>query len=512
MKKTLRLVVFFAICLVTISLALGQSPEGAMSFTLSMEQPGTHNYHVVFRCEGLEGETQDFKMPAFSPGYYRIMNFARNVANFRADDEDSNPLEWEKTSENNWRVQSGKAASITISYDVYANRRSVADSYLDETRGYVSPTGVFMYIADKLRHPVTLEVKPYQGFSKISTGLEPVSGKPDTFSVPDFDVLYDCPILIGNQHIVSFDVKGIPYTIATVQDPNTFDSEKAIEVLKNMIETAVDVIGETPYRHYTFIMMGRGQGGLEHLNSMAVFSSIPNLDNPDSSASWLSFIAHEFFHSYNVKSIRPVALGPFDYDKENYTNMLWVSEGFTVYYQNMIINRAGFLPREKFLENLSSTIAKCENSPGHLLQSVTESSHNAWTQSFFGSENEVSYYDKGDILGALLDLKIRYETKNEKTLDDVMRTLYQQYYKEKKRGFTDEEFQHVCESVAGCPLPEIFEYASTVKEIDYPKYFAYAGLDIEMPKDKIEKGTFAIKPLQNPNPLQSEILKSWLKN
>jgi len=512
MKKIFRLIVFCAISLVDISFALGQNPEGTLSFTLSMERPSTHNYHVVFQCEGLKGEIQDFKMPAFSPGYYRIMNFARNVANFRAEDEAGNPLEWEKTAENTWRVQIDKATIITVSYDVYANRRSVADSYLDETRGYISPTGIFMHVAGLLQHPVTVEIKPHPGFSKISTGLDPVRSMPNTFSAPNFDVLYDCPILIDNQEIISFEFQGIPYNIATTQDPNTFNSEKTVEIIKQMIGTTVDIIGEVPYRHYTFIMMGRGQGGLEHLNSMAVFSSIPNMDDSESYRSWLSFIAHEFFHLYNVKSIRPIALGPFDYDKENYTNMLWVSEGFTVYYQNIILNRAGFLPRDEFLEIISTAIASCENSPGHLHQSVTEASYNAWTQSFFGGGNEVSYYDKGAALGALLDLKIRHETKNRKSLDDVMRMLYRQYYKEKQRGFTDEEFQQACESVAECPLPEIFEYATTVKEVDYPKYFAYAGLDIEMPKDETEKGTFAIKPLPDTNSLQYAILKGWLKD
>jgi len=312
-------------------------------------------------------------------------------------------------------------------------------------------------------------------------------------------------------------------------------------------------------------------------------------------------VAHEFFHLYNVKRIRPVALGPFDYDKENYTRMLWMSEGFTSYYEDLILRRAGLITRDDVLEAARSNIANYENIPGHLFQSAAESSFDTWLHSFGRGDNAanttISYYDKGAALGMLLDFKIRAETKNERSLDDVMRSLYQEYYKAKKRGFTDGEFRAVCERIAGCPLAEIFDvYVPTTKDIDYPKYLAYAGLDIDaqpqvgsepyfgaatrernerliisnvewdspamraglsaedeiialedvrvsaktmidilrqkMPADKIrvlisrdnsvrevtvvlgkrQERSFSIKPLANPTPLQSAILKDWLRD
>ncbi len=164
--------------------------------------------------------------------------------------------------------------------------------------------------------------------------------------------------------------------------------------------------------------------------------------------------------------------------------MLWVSEGFTVYYQNLILNRAGLFSRDEVLRHLQSNIARYENKSGHLFQSATESSLDTWIK-FFSREGNtanttISYYNKGAALGMLLDLKIRHETENRKSLDHVMRTLYQKYYKEKRRGFTDQEFREACESAAGCTLSEIFEYASTVRDIDYAKYLAYAGLQIDV--------------------------------
>jgi len=483
MNKRSQVIVFCLAFLVAASFALGQKQDATMAFTVSMEQPNTHYYHVVFRVEGMKDKTQDFKMPAWTPGYYQIMDYARNVLNFRAEDGAGNPLAWEKTAKNTWRIKSGKDASITVSYDVYAFNRSVADSTLDDERGFISPTGIFMHVAGRIQHPVTVTVRPYQNWTRVSTGLDPVEGRPNTFFAPDFDILYDCPILIGNQEILKFEVQGIAHVFAGV-NLGAIDRAKFTADLKRMVESAVALIGEIPYRHYTFLAIGPGGGGLEHLNSTALTFNAAGLTSPAGYKRWLSFVSHEYFHHYNVKRIRPIALGPFDYDTENYTNLLWVSEGISVYYEDVILNRAGLLSRDEVLERFQSSIARFENGSGHLFQSATESSFDTWMKYFSRGGNTanttISYYDKGAALGMLLDFKIRNETKNRKSLDDVMRTLYRKFYKEKKRGFTDQEFREVCESEAGGSLSEIFEYASTVKEIDYPRYFAYAGLDIDV--------------------------------
>jgi len=483
MKKTYRWLAFWVVFFVVASLVFGQKTDGTMSLTVTMEQPNTHSYHVVLRCEGVKGEAQDFKMPSWTPGYYIIMDYARNVLNFRAVDGAGHPLTWQKTAKNTWRIKSRGATSVTASYDVYAFTRFVAESYLDDSMAFISPTSVFMYLAGRIQHPVTVIIKPYQSWDRISTGLDPVQGQTNTFFAPDFDVLYDCPILVGNQEILPFEVRGIPHAFVG-NNLGTFDRAKFVSDLKRIVEAAVALIGEIPYRHYTFISIGPGGGGLEHSNSVALTFDGSSLNRPEGNTRWLSFVSHEFYHLYNVKRIRPLALGPFDYDKENYTHMLWVAEGFSVYYEDLILNRAGLLSRDEFLDRVRSTVARYENVPGHLFQSATESSFDTWIQFFNRGGNSanttISYYDKGAALGLLLDLKIRNETKNRKSLDDVMRTLYQKYYKELKRGFSDEEFRAVCENTAGVPLTEIFEYASTVKDIDYPKYFAYAGLDIDV--------------------------------
>lgn len=484
--KKKRLPKFPVLCLTVLwamSQAAAQGPPARVRFTVSMDQPNTHYFHVVLRCEGLKGEAQDFKMPSWTPGYYQIMDYARNVLNFKAEDGAGRDLPWTKTAKNTWRVETGKTGSIIVSYDVYAFNRFCADSYLDDRQGFICPAGVFLHIAGQLGRPATITVKPLHPEDTVTTGLDLVDGRPNTFFAPDFDVLYDCPLLIGKQEVLTFNVKGIPHRFAGV-DLGMFDRAQFIGDLERMIESAAALMGDIPYKHYTFISIGPGRGGLEHANSTALAFDGESFSSPGGRKRWLAFVCHEYFHLYNVKRIRPIALGPFDYDKENYTDMLWMSEGFTVYYEALILNRAGLFSRDDVLRQLESSIADYENIPGRLFQSAAASSFDTWLQSFLRTGNAanttISYYDKGAALGLLLDLAIRNASKNARSLDDVMRTLYRGFLRDRRRGFTDKEFRRACEEAAGVSLAEVFDYASSVKAIDYPKYLAYAGLGIDV--------------------------------
>jgi len=478
--------VFYSIVAVFFVLAHlhvnAQTPLDFIHFNVSMKQPSTHYLHVEMECKGLNMDEYLFKMPTWTPGYYWMINFAKNVTNFSAVDENGNVLITVKTAKDTWQVKGIRNKAVTISYDVFAWQRSVAEPFLDDGRAFIAPTGVFMYPDGQLQHQATVTIHPYKSWTQINTGLEKVKNQENTFYASNFDVLYDSPILAGNQEIMSFDVDGIPYTIA-IENPAEFDRETYINDFKKIVKNATNIIGEVPYKHYTFLIMDQGYGGLEHANSMAVFSnSNYDITNSEGYKGWLAFIAHEFFHLYNVKTIRPIALGPFDYSKENLTNMLWVAEGFTVYYEYMVLNRAGLMSRQEVLDALSRVISTFENATGRKYTSATQSSFDTWLN-FFNHNNHtqntiISYYDIGCALGMLTDLKIRYETANEKSLDDVMRTLYFDFHKKQNRGYTDDEFRQVCEKTAGCSLEEIFRYAETTEPMDYRKYLSFAGIDI----------------------------------
>ncbi|HEV3202181.1 MAG TPA: PDZ domain-containing protein [Bryobacteraceae bacterium] len=476
-----RTLILFALA-AGIPSAFGQPTPGTLAFTVSMPQPGNHTFHVMFRAEGLKGELQDFKMPVWSPGFYGIGDYSRNVSSFRAEDGVGHALPWEKVTRNTWRVAAGNAPAIVLDYDVYGATSFAANNYLGDDRAYLSPSGTFVHVPGMTQHPVTVAIQLPPNWKQIATGLEPVKGKPNTYSAPDFDVLYDSPILMGNQEYLRFEVKGVPHYVAMENVPESADRTKMVADLKRMVTAAAQLIGDVPYQHYTFLMMGRGNGGIEHLNSASIQFNGDSLTTPGGYLGWLSYVCHEYFHNFNVKRIRPIALGPFNYDMENLTNMLWVSEGLSVYYQDLVLVRAGLMTRDQYLDKMKNSIGSFENAAGHHYQSATESSWNTWNagSGVGGDRNtSISYYNNGAMLGAMLDLRIREGSENRKSLDDVMRGLYRKYYLEKHRGFTDAEFRQECESAAGGDVSEVLEYAATTRDVDYARYFAYAGLQLD---------------------------------
>lgn len=491
----------------------GSAGGETISFTVSMDDAVNHNFRVTMTLTGIQQDLIVLKMPVWTPGYYWIQNYPKNLSSFTARDEKGKIMSYEKTLKNAWKIPTKGVKELSITYTVYADNHSVADPFIDSTHAFIAPAGLFLYPEGKLKSPSEITFIPYGGWQTVSTGLDPVPGKVNTYTAPDFDVLFDSPVLIGNQEVMTFDVNSVPHHLAVLH-PGTYDREKLMADYKKMVQSAVGLIGEMPYRHYTFLIMGQGGGGLEHTNSMAVFTGFRGADiypaERKSFLGWMSFIAHEFYHLYNVKTIRPVALGPFDYDRENYTNMLWVSEGFTVYFEDIILNRAGFMNGDEMLESYSRTITNYESVPGSRVQPVTLSSFDTWINFFNRSKNSanttISYYDKGCGLALLLDLKIRHETDNKRSLNDVMRRLYCNYYKELGRGFTDSEFRSECESIAGCSLEEIFNYASSTVRPDYNKYLDYAGLYMaEESSGKPEGSKFILKRSETVNQQQKKI-------
>ena len=473
------------LCRALIYLALASNSFAAVkvAFTVSMQNPAAHTFHVRMRADGLSAPLEDFQLPQWSTGYYGILNFSRYISNFHAADGAGRELVWDKTARNTWRLVTGNSPVILVEYDVFGATRFSANNYLGEDRAFLSPAGLFVHPAGMLDVPVTLELEVPSAWPHISTGLEPVNGKPSTFSAPNFDVLYDCPILIGTQEILQFDVRSVPHYIAIENVPASVSRAQMTADLKAIVTAATTIFGEVPYRHYTFLMMGTGGGGIEHSNSSANQFDGASLTTPAGYLRWLSFIAHEYFHNFNVKRIRPLALGPFDYDQENLTELLWVSEGLSVYYQDLLLVRAGLMSREQYLDKLAAAIGTFENSPGRNYQSATEASLNTWNSGsgVAGDRNTtISYYNNGAMLGAMIELNIRAASGNRHSLDDVMRGLYRKYYLEQKRGFTAAEFRAECEAAAGAPLGELFDYASTSREVDYQRQFALAGLRLEV--------------------------------
>ena len=478
-----------------------------MTYTVSPVLSDTPYFHVELGCWGFSADSLQFSMPEWTPGYYQLMDYASAVHNVSARDANGNALSWKKDGKNNWWIYNKSAAPVVyLQYDVLSTRSFVASNYLEADRGYISPAGMFMHLKGRIKQPVMLAVKPLSGWS-VATGLMPVPDGQYTYIAPDFDVLYDSPILMGKlETLPAFEVQGKQHHFIAYR-PGEFDRAAFMKDLQKIVSTAADIIGDIPYDHYSFLGIGPGMGGIEHLNSTAISFTGNNLDNREAKIGTYNFLAHEYFHHYNVKRIRPIELGPFDYDHGSKTRLLWVSEGFTVYYEYIILRRAGFTTSDDVLKALQNNIRSYESKPGRLLQSAADASYNTWNDGPFGAgDSAISYYEKGPVLGAMLDLKIRHETLNKRSLDDVMRALYREYYQEKGRGFTEAEFRAVAERIAGVSLAECFDYANTVKAPDYKKYFGYAGLDVS-----IKEGSYTLTRKKAMDALEESILKDWLR-
>jgi predicted metalloprotease with PDZ domain len=495
----------------TLTLGIVNPTFAQITFKVTMENPSAHLYHVQLKYSHTKKEDLEFKMCNWTPGFYEIVDFAAAVKDFKATSSDGQTLTWEKDT-STWKVHADDK-DVIINYDVKAEQPFIGNVNLDENYGYIIPGALLMYLESALTQPLTVEIQPYSGWSKlVATGLDTIPGKTNVFYAANFDILYDSPLLMGKLEVFpSFTVKGIPHQFIGY-NMGEFDRNQFMADLKKIVEHTSSFIGDLPYSHYTFLAVGHkggGAGGIEHLNSASLIIGNSMLSSAHKEG-FYNFLSHEYFHLYNVKRIRPVELGPFDYSKENYTNLLWVSEGFTDYYAFLGVRAAGLSDDAYVLKGLQEHIRNYENTPGHLYQSAAAASRGIWAirgNPFARSDKErdstISVYDKGCILGLMIDFKIRHETGNKHSLDDVMKNLYKKYYQDKKRGFTDTEFQKECELVAGVPLKEVFSYTNTVAPVNYPKYFAYAGLDID-------PATFEITPVLHPSALQHTIYTSWL--
>ncbi len=528
MMTTRRMILVFLLMVglvLPLSSRAGAAPL-AMAYTVSVGDGAAGLFHIELRCDGWPGGPQIFRMPVWMPGYYGLMDYPSAVQGFRAIDSRDRPLLWEKPAADAWRIQTGRGARFTIRYDVKVPAPFITQSGLNEKRAYIAPPGVFLYPDGRLDLPVIVMIDPGPSWKDVATGLDPVPGKPRAFAAPDFDTLYDSPFLIGNLERLSFDVRGVPHAFFGF-DLGDFDRAAFVADLKRMVEAAVSLFDEIPYKRYAFLAVGPGRGGIEHAGSMAVSMGGLGGYSAATHRGTLKFLAHEYFHHYNVKRIRPFELGPFDYGRPNRTRLLWMAEGFTVYYETIVMRRAGFLSEDEMLAGAASPINAVERRPGRLLQSASESSYISWDQGPFGGDpaTTVSYYDKGAVIGLLLDLAIRKATAGARSLDDAMRALYREYYRAKGRGFTEAELRAVCEQIAGETLSEVFSYADTAKPVDYAKYLGYAGLALEtaaVPPPGAGARTVAsgqggpaapvlrIVRLPDPTPEQAAILRGWL--
>lgn len=473
----------FTLCLMA---TLGISQQ--LKYNLKMPKPQNHYYHVEMELSDFSEKEILVKMPIWSPGSYLAREFAKNVNLVKAKDENGAALPVKKINKNTWKISKGDAGKVTVNYEVYAFELTVRTSFLDLTHGFVSGSGVFMYVDGHKKRGGKLEIFPYETFKSITTALkksgEGVSGDGSTmYEFNDYDQLVDCPIEIGNQVEFSFDAAGTKHHVG-IYGVGNFDVAALKKDMSKIIEAATDVFGQNPNKEYTFIIhnVTDGQGGLEHVNSTTLSVNRWTYDGTDY-IGFLSLVAHEYFHLWNVKRIRPIELGPFDYDNENYTSLLWVMEGFTSYYDELLLLRAGYYTKDQYLKKLFGTLNYVEGTPGTRVQPVAHASFDAWIKAYRPNENSrnttISYYSKGTIIAAMLDAKMVKKYKGKKGLDDFMQLIYKKYFVELDRGFTEDEFKKELESFLGENLDQFYaDYINGTEIPDYNAIFNPVGVSV----------------------------------
>ena len=459
--------------------------EDNICYQVSMPQPASHLFEVTLKVNNWQKDKLNLKMPVWTPGSYLVREYAKQVQDFVAEDSSSNNLLFsQKISKNNWQIDTKNCKYITVKYRVFANELTVRTNHLDATHGYFNGAALFFFIPGLEKQPIKIKIIPPQPDWQVITTLEVLTKEENTYTARDFDTLVDSPVEIGTHQLYEFDVLSKPHQLAIWGKGNA-NPEKIIADTKKIIATEADIYGGLPYEKYLFILhlSGSGYGGLEHKDSCSLNYPRFSFRAKDKYNRFIQLVAHEFFHLWNVKRIRPQALEKFDYEQENYTTSLWFCEGTTSYYDILIPLRAKVYNRQTCLENFSKDITRYLNTPGRKVQSLGESSFDAWIKLYRrdvnSDNNQISYYLKGELVSLLLDLLIRAKHNNTRSLDDVMSKMWHDFG-QAEIGFSNQQLQQVIESVAQVDLNEFFHrYINTTENLPFAEYLEPFGLTLK---------------------------------
>jgi predicted metalloprotease with PDZ domain len=397
-----------------------------MRYRLSIPAPRTHQFHVEATL-ARPGATAELAFPVWTPGSYLVREFARHVEGLSAVDGRGRPLPVARLDKHRVSIAAGGADEVTLRYRVYANELTVRTCHLDETHGYLNGAAVFPYAPGRLGEPCELEVLAPEGW-KVATALAAVpaaGGSPTRFTARDYDELADSPLEIGRHRLLRFEAGGRPHEIA-LWGRARLDEERFTADVRRIVEAFAGLMGGLPYERYLFVvhLTDRRRGGLEHAASTTLHVGRGSFHPRDAYEETLSLVAHEFFHLWNVKRLRPAALVPYDYAREQYTRLLWWFEGVTSYYDALVLVRAGLVEPKRWLKTLGQSLTSLARTPGASKMSAEESSFLAWVKQYRPDENSansmVSYYLKGELVAVALDLALR---RAGGSLDALLRTL-----------------------------------------------------------------------------------------
>ncbi len=484
-----------SVIMIVISLgtaACEGSDSDALRYTVRFDDAKNHYIDVELRLSIDNSKTTELMMPVWTPGSYLIREHARHIERVEAFNEQDDPLSVAKEGKNRWIIATGDATDLRVVYRVYCREMSVRTNWVDDEMALLNGAPTFLTLANgmKNKHRVRLELPDH--WKRSVTSMKRVSdGEPHHYVAKDFDELVDSPIVCGNPTIYPFNVGDREHLLVNVGEAGIWDGTTASRDVAKIVAQQQAFWGVVPYDRYIFFnLITESGGGLEHDNSTVLMTSRWSFRNRKSYVRWLSLVSHEFFHTWNVRRLRPQPLVEYDYESENYTKSLWIAEGITSYYESLCMMRAGVCTQKEFLTLLSKEIEGLQNSPGRMTQSLRDSSHDTWIKFYRPDENSrnarISYYTKGAVVAFLLDAHLRHLTTDRKSLDDVMRILYERHAG--KRGFTPDDFRTIAAEVAGTDLSDWFRHAiDSSEELQYDGALNWWGLQFGKPAAADEK-------------------------
>jgi predicted metalloprotease with PDZ domain len=408
----------------------------------------------------VSGPALDVALPVWRPGKYAVLNPAGSVSGVRAQASTGEPLTISKLDKTTWRVQTNGAHDVEVFYTLYANSLNDRTRHVDDTHAFLSGATVFFYVPDRRNDPLSLQLQAPQNW-KIACGLEHAPNDPTTLLAPSYDVLIDSPIEIGVHDVLHFQVRGVPHEIV-IWGEAQYDRSRLTSDFAKIVETQAALFGGIPYERYLFLIhIGPGLGGgTEHVNSTIMQTPARAFEDEDNYQKLLSLASHELFHAWNVKRLRPAALRTIDFAKENYTDLLWFCEGTTSYYDDLFVVRAGLNSPDAYLKTLGEAIHQLRSRPGSRVQSLAESSFDAWIKFNQPSPDDVnstvSYYDNGALASLLLDLELRKRTANRVSLDAVMREMHERF-PDSGPGFTTDDLIEMASRLSQTRFEEFFD-------------------------------------------------------
>ncbi|WP_238696215.1 M61 family metallopeptidase [Thiomicrorhabdus sediminis] len=469
-----------------------------ISYSITPLDPKAHLFAVSLNIQSPQQPFQYLRLPNWIPGSYLIRDFAKHLSKLEAQDSQGNRLEVEVLDKSNWRIANhGKA--LQISYQVYAWDLSVRGAHFDESHGFFNGTSMFIEVVGQQDQVCRVEIAQTefcrQQRWKVATGMPAQKTDKNGFGLyqaENYAALIDYPVEMGTFKEISFEACGIPHRMV-ITGVFDCDYERLTADLIKICETEIKLFKDPPpMQDYLFQVMvtGSDYGGLEHRNSTALICSRNDLPYhgmekaTDGYLQFLELCSHEYFHSWNVKRIQPKAYQLADLQTPVYTTQLWWFEGVTSYYDSLILLRAGVIDQPTYLSILAKQMTRVYRMPGRFKQSVADSSWLTWTKFYQQDENApnaiISYYTKGSLIALALDLMIREQNNNQKSLDDVLLFLWHNFGK-KQIGLEDGQIEEICSEVAGMDLSEFFASSLfATDDIDFANLFAKFGIDFKL--------------------------------